>query len=109
VTFEAFMPDQRTARGRTDGGAETSIDWQDNATVLPQLKTRPSARFGVARLPRKAVEDIARKPVSREAVFVERRALEHNPHHGNIVYARGLQARVLKMIANALALEAELA
>src|SRR2546421_7707586 len=50
IDTDAFVPDMTTSARRDDGGYETSIDWEDNASVLTRTRQQPNATYGVARL-----------------------------------------------------------
>lgn len=109
VSSAVFHPDFRTAESRNDGGAETSVNWEDDDTVLDftlRLKTNSQYQFphGAVRLRRQEIDHINRFSVSTNSLNYERAALEDNPYHGNIVFKRDLSKPTIKMIAAALAL-----
>ncbi len=108
VTTAAFLSDERTASKREDGGREVSINWEDDATVLRfTLDRRESSGHGVARLPREQVDCVCRLQNCRLELRYERRRLEGNPYHGNLLYRKECLKPVEKMIASALALGCE--
>ncbi len=97
------MPDDNTAASRSDGGAETSVNWEDDDTVLPDTQRHSNAAHGVARVQLSEIRRINNAPNTRDALLAERTA--GDPHHGNIVYRRDLAKLHRKMIATALALD----
>lgn len=101
------MPDTDTASGRADGGEETSVNWEDNVTVLERTQKQQNAQHGVARVPRAHIDWVRTRRQTLDAVSGERARLPDNPHHGNLVFRRGLTKALKKQVANALALEAE--
>lgn len=113
----AFEPDPRTAEHRTDGAAETSINWEDDALVVRMtLRNQQLAAHGVARLPRTVIEaanhlpNLARlsaRSSEPRLLFHERAPLPDNPHHGNILFARELPKPLMRLLAGYLAMHAE--
>lgn len=112
VTFDLFMPDTRTATQRDDGGEEVSINWEDNENVIEfTLNCRnDNGNFlfpnGVVQLKREEIHRINKSPTLNHPLSYERRELDNNPYHGNIIFRQGLSERVKKMIATALAVSA---
>lgn len=105
ILTPAFLPDQRTAEARADGGQEVSVDWEDDDNVEARaLAQWRQAAHGLARLPRSEADRINRMPNTLRALLCERYRLDDNPHHGNIVFTRGLAKHHIPMIASALAL-----
>ncbi|MCE7988200.1 MAG: hypothetical protein DYG89_44135 [Caldilinea sp. CFX5] len=111
-----FEPDPRTSDQRADGGSETSINWEDNATVVSfTLRNRQSAAHGIARLPRQVIEEINQLPNLARYVGVrpdrfvsyERAPLPDNIYHGNLVFARQLPKQLVRLLAGHLAMYAE--
>jgi hypothetical protein len=112
----AFEPDPRTADHRADGGAETSINWEDDPSVVAfTLRNHQVAAHGVARLPRQVIEEANRLPnlasfaggFDSLALFYERASLPDNHHHGNIVFARQLPKQLVRLLAGYLAMHAK--
>jgi hypothetical protein len=104
VLAAAFHPDTRTADDRPDGGAEVSVNWEDDHTVESKaLAEFPLAAHGLARLARAEVKRLNGVPGCIEALLCERHAQPGNPHHGNVVFRRGLSKQHTAMIAAALA------
>jgi hypothetical protein len=105
ICSDAFMPDSRTARGRVDGGIETSINWEDDEDAIAELRKSNAAQHGVARLRCEHIEIVDR---SRGLLLAERKdSGDGNPYHGNIVFAGTLAPRRQRELAAALALFAE--
>jgi hypothetical protein len=100
------MPDETTGFDRIDNGVETSINWEDDATVIKKTLAHPSAQHGCVRVLRDHVASVARiTKVAPNCLTTERRPVEGNPHHGNIVFTpRSLPRGIVKMVANALAM-----
>jgi len=105
----AYLPDSRTSENRQDGCAETSINWEDDASALSFTLKQSSSAHGVARLRKDEIYEPARKnPALKNLVFYERVPMDGNPHHGNIVFAKEAQQHQIKTIANYFAMCAEL-
>ena len=107
------MPDDRTSATREDKGAETSINWEDDSTVLFfTLNNEQLATFGAARLSREHLDSIIneseflRKSDIKRLTY-ERAPLPDNRFHGNLVYIE-LSKPIVRMIASAMAMYAEL-
>ena len=110
IDTEAFLPDPKTAQGRTDGGLETSVNWEDDAQAenftLTDINT---ARYGAARL---ATDQILHTSRTTMAVNLplscERKSIPNkNPYHGNIVYAVHVNKRLQKQLAAVLATKSQ--
>lgn len=110
VALHAFMPDDRTAKTRDDGGREVSVNWEDHPTaVLAFTLKDKNAAHGVARLPRAGIERTNSRPgAAPNALWCERKEVPGNPHHGNVLIRVGLEKVMTTMIASALALESTL-
>jgi hypothetical protein len=105
ILAAAFVPDGRTAEERADGGAEVSVNWEDDEHVEGRaLAEFPKAAHGLARLARAQIERLNALPGARSALLCERQMLQNNPHHGNVVFRQGLSKLHTAMIAGALAL-----
>ena len=98
------MPDMKTHAVRTDGGYETSVNWEDDVSVVAMTRKQPNATYGVARLTLAVVEHLQKTPGEfAGALLPERRPEPKNPHHGNLVFRNGLLKRVQRAIAAYLA------
>ena len=112
MATQAFTPDKKKVgeAARADGGKEVSVNWEDHEQVLP-LTFKVHGQHGAARLNRKTVAAVSQKAPAPIAISCERRLAEDqpdNPHHGNLVFRDGLSGPLEKMLAAALALNAEL-
>jgi hypothetical protein len=108
VQTDAFLPDVRTAASRVDGSRETSINWEDDHSVLAfTLQQRAQSEHGVARLPRAHLDEARRTRHAEGQLAYERREEDDNPYHGNLLFSQACTKPVEKMIASMLALDAE--
>src|SRR3970040_2044081 len=106
-----FRPDNRTSEKRADKGQETSINWDDNETVLEftldsKDEDNPNALafpHGAVRLARTRLDDVISGAATTNMIFYERDRLEHNEFHGNIVFNAGLPDHTINMIASTFA------
>src|SRR5580704_1181698 len=101
IDGEAFWPDQRNPR--PNGDTETSINWEDDASVRARTLADASGRYGAARLPLAEVAHAMRRESTAGALFAERTRKLGNPYHGDIVFRAGCIPRQRKMIATSLA------
>lgn len=112
LSYHAFKPDERTADSRQDKGQETSVNWEDDESVVESTLRRRDEKghitfpYGLARLPCHKIDQLNSEPGSRSALTCERNPLPDNPYHGNIVFRFGLSKATVNMIAGALALAA---
>lgn len=89
---------------------EVSINWEDNDSVVAfTLAQRQDDgtfhfKFGVAVLPREAIESLSILPTIKGLLSYERRKLNGNPFHGNILLDIKASKKTMKQIAAALAL-----
>jgi len=110
VAAEAFVPfsSTKTAAHRDDGGAETSVNLEDDEGALLQIWKTRRAWYGAARLEICAVDRINRGGAD---LMVERRDPGpgvDNPYHGNIVFRADLLPREQRELGAALAVLSEL-
>jgi hypothetical protein len=100
------MPNSGTSKARNDDGHETSVNWEDNSTVLQfTLADTTIAEFGAARIGLSQIHSIAKiAPNIPSALKCERKKLHGNPFHGNIVFSNSLENLQQKQLASALAL-----
>lgn len=107
VTRDAFEPDPKTVRA--DNCHETSVNWEDHDGVLGMtLAQKSTAAHGAARFPVDAIAKVASLPNVGGRVFAERREVDGNPHHGNLVFDAHLPANTRRAIAQWLALASDL-
>jgi hypothetical protein len=104
----AFMPDPTTSGGPAGEFCETSINWEDDEAVLAfTLDRRLQSEHGVARLSRAQIDRIRQLRTCIGRLEYERKIEDGNPYHGNLLYRKGCTRPLEKMIASALALDAE--
>ena len=104
VLMDAFLPTYT----RPNKDQETSIEWEDDATVEAKtLADRSHAEHGAARLPLAELARVMTRASGESFVFAERTTPidPKQPHHGDIVYRATCNARRTKMLANLFALE----
>jgi hypothetical protein len=108
VSAAAFIPDANTGAQRNDGLNETSINWEDDDTVLAAaFEARAQSEHGVARLLREYIDLVRQRRHCVDKLDYERKVVDGNPHHGNLLYRPDCGKPMEKMIATALALDAE--
>ena len=105
-TAEAFMPDVRTAKERSDSMAETSINWEDEPEALLSLRKHQQAANGIVRISRAHLEHVRNIRDSGHFDF-ERKEEDGNPFHGNLLFKLGNKA-VVRNLAATLACGAKL-
>lgn len=97
--------------GRDDGMAESSINWVDDydaiELALKQRKDNGKIQFqaGLAELDLERVK-LFLESFSNDDFSYERRPLENNPYHGNLLVNHSLKKQMKALIANGLALAA---
>jgi hypothetical protein len=95
---------------RKDGWIEQSINWEDNETVieftLKQVKGDGDIHFkaGVALIPTEELDRLKRRPSCKDKIAYERKRLEDNPYHGNLLILNDLPKHVKKAIPSYLML-----
>ena len=104
IATDAFVPDPKTSSNRQDGG----LNWEDDSHAEAfTFRDQQNAGHGAARLERSDAEHAGRGPGARGIrMFCERRILEANPYHGNLVFVTGLPKHVCRQVAAALAMKA---
>lgn len=97
-----------------DGWKERSINWQDDEKALEftlNFRDEGSKEFkfkaGVVRLAREEVDSIMRLRNALGILIYERRPLDGNAYHGNLLLKSDTPTFVERMIGGALALAAE--
>ena len=96
---------------REDNCSELSINWEDdNKTVQFTLNQKrqdgkPQFKIGVVRLPTNDIDLLNTKPACNGTLSYERRPLDDNPHHGNILLSKTIDRKIMKsLIAPTLAM-----
>ena len=100
---------------RNDNYEEISINWYDDEgalqLLLEQKKSGDSNDYqfksGAAIVPCKSLDKIRRKPQIKGLLDYERREINGNKYHGNILLKEGTPKPLRDMIASALALSVE--
>jgi hypothetical protein len=107
IQTPAYVPDHRTAETRKDGGQETSINWEDDAGVEEfTLSNKDNAKYGAARISASHIQATSdQTQMFKDSLSYERKPLDGNDYHGNIVFKADLNRRTVKMLAAALALK----
>lgn len=108
VGAHLFYFDRKYARD--DGWVEHSINWEDTDSVikftLNQRKENGTIQFkaGVVIIPRCELDKLKRRPAVGGVFSYERKRLEDNPNHGNLLLRDNVSKPIKKMIAAGLAL-----
>lgn len=95
---------------RNDNYHEASINWEDDegavTTLLEQKKEGTDEqmfKYGYARLPLNLVKMASNSLLTKDYLKFERKPLEHNPYHGNILISDTINRPEKTMIQNLLA------
>lgn len=95
---------------RNDNLHEASINWEDDenaVTILLEQKKEDSEeqmfKYGYARLPLNLVKLTLKSLIDKKYLDFERKPLEHNPYHGNLLIPGGINKQERSMIQNNLA------
>jgi len=100
----------KSEHARDDGWIEQSINWADNESVLEftlrQTKEDGEIQFkaGVAIIPRQEIDRLNNRPTINGLLSYERRPLDLNPYHGNLLLKANLPKPTMVKIAAGLAL-----
>lgn len=107
ISSAAFEPDPRTSARRSDGGKETSVNWEDDSNVERfTLDDKSTAQYGAARIDTAhIVQTSSRAAAVVTPLSCERQRIPGNDYHGNIVYAPNLNKRMERLLAASLALQ----
>lgn len=95
---------------RPDGWCEQSINWDDDEHAirftLNQVKEDSELQFkmGVVTVARNGIERINGLPSVSGVLSYERRPLEHNNYHGNLLILANVRKDKMRMIAASIAL-----
>ena len=109
VLPDAFQFDKEV---REDGYRELSINWNDCQEALTialnQRKENGKLQFrgGIANLKLSLVELILADYIKQEQFGYERREVEGNPYHGNLLISHTLDKKIRSLISSGLALAA---
>lgn len=97
---------------RDDGYQELSINWNDDDEAidftLNQKKENGELQFkaGIAILPREHIDYMNTLSTINELLSYERRSMEKNPYHGNLLLSDDVSKPRMKLIAATIALSA---
>jgi hypothetical protein len=114
VHGRAFEPAAEVPAHRADGCLETSIDFEDDDGALPRLRRdRVNAAHGVARLKVVALDMVKLDfpdlpPHDGPLVSYERRPVDNNDYHGNILFSGALEKHHIVALAGVIACSAKL-
>lgn len=98
------------AHSREDGWIEQSINWEDDDSVLGltlnQRKEDGEIQFkaGAVRIPRDEIDRLSRQPTVNGIISYERKPLDNNPYHGNLLLRSGIPKPTMKKIAASIAI-----
>ena len=93
-----------------DDLCEQSINWQDDEDAieftLKQKKDDGTIQFkaGAAIIPREEIDRLSKLSTVKEVLSYERRKLDNNPYHGNLLLKKDVPKPTMRMIAASLAL-----
>jgi len=99
----AFEPIVKNPTIRDDGLLETSISWEDNEEVLDFCFTnfKNNFEFGAVRLSTIKLDFII-SGADKGHLLYERRPVDDNNHHGNILFYEGIPTRSRRLIESSL-------
>ncbi len=95
---------------REDDYLELSINWYDNENALQLVHTQKKAngeiqfKSGGAVISRKDLDDLCKKPLVKGKLTYERRIVEGNEYHGNLLLQNDVNKTKRNIIASGLAL-----
>jgi hypothetical protein len=103
------LPDLDTAAKRSDGCAETSINYEDDHGAARITRAdKANAKFGIARLPLRAIDILSMGfGTNRLVLHHERQPKDNNRYHGNILFVASLPKNQRNALAAMLAANAE--
>ena len=104
----SFQPREHIQR--PDGYLEESINWYDDegalTHILEQLKEDgdPKFKIGCAILLKEDIDQIRRRPFVQSYLEYERRPIDENPYHGNLLLSDKVAKSVKRKISATIAL-----
>ena len=116
ITAEGFAPEHAfhfKDVKREDGWDEQSINWEDDNSVirftLNQKKENGDIKYvnGVAVIPRSKIDRLINRPQIKGLLRYERKKIEGNHFHGNILLKSGTSKQTMKLIAAGISLAVE--
>jgi hypothetical protein len=93
--------DQRQKRGWEPPGHETSVNWNDDDAAIAHTTKHPTGRYGAAQV---HLGWLAQLAGHQPGLAWERREVEGNPYHGNLLFPQTWPKYRLRMAAEAMAL-----
>jgi hypothetical protein len=115
ITVEGFVPENAfyfKNVQREDGWDEQSINWEDDDSVirftLNQKKENGDIKYvnGVAVIYRYKIDRLIER-ISKGLLGYERKPIDGNHFHGNILLKSGTSKKTMKIIAAGISLEVE--
>lgn len=106
VSQEAFAHDDSTSQGRDDNCCETSINWDDDANALDFTAKQPNSQYGVVSIATESLIALEESAEVAKQLSHERRPVNGNPYHGNLLFVATCPKKFLRLIHTALALRA---
>jgi hypothetical protein len=87
---------------------EQSICWEDDESVIPLMKSQQrnseiQFKAGIARIPTNSINYINALPRYRRLLIYERKELEGNPYHGNLLLDKDTSQHKMRLIAAVIA------
>lgn len=109
VTVDAFQF-QDFRKNRSDNYNEMSINWEDSDEAVDVLLKQkkegsedPQFKVGFARMSMASIKDVLRPHISDKSFSYERKPVEGNPFHGNLLVVANLNGQIIKNIRYSLA------
>lgn len=111
VSPEAFSFKPNTSNPRNDSFNEASINWEDDegalSTLLSQINSRTGEkqfRYGYVKMPVDVMLPLVRSHIKKNHFGYERKPLDDNMYHGNLLMDSGLNKDDERTIRSGLAL-----
>lgn len=109
VTAEAFLF-QDFRKNRSDNYNELSINWEDSDEAVDVLLKQkkegsedPQFKIGFARMSLSRIKDVLKPHISDKTYSFERKPVDGNPYHGNLLSDAKLPKQIVKNIQHSLA------
>ena len=109
VTAEAFQF-QDFRQKRSDNYNELSINWEDSDEAVDVLLKQkkegsedPQFKIGFARMSFSRIKDVLKPHISDKTYSYERKPVDGNPYHGNLLADAKLSKQIVKNIQHSLA------
>lgn len=109
VTAEAFQF-QDFRNNRSDIYSELSINWEDSDAAVDVLLNQkkegseePQFKIGFARMSLSRIKDLFKPHINDKSFSFERKPVDGNPYHGNLLANANLSKQIIKNIQHSLA------